>query len=122
VPLTLTALPAGLVLGALVLAERAGAETAVFYLFLVGIAVSAAGGLAAFGRLVDAANGGGTPPLARFQAGLAAALVAVFLVGAVSRSPVVLELGMPGLAPAAVVLGFCVLGLQALAAALPASR
>jgi hypothetical protein len=122
VPLTLTGVPAGLVLGAIALAERAGAETAVFYLFLVGIAVSAAGGLAAFGRLVDVANGGGTPPLARVQAGLAAALVAVFLVGAVARSPVVLELGAPGLAPAAVVLGFCVLALQALAAAVLAGR
>jgi hypothetical protein len=116
VPLTLSAVPAGLVLAAVALAERAGAETAVFYLFLLGIAVSAAGGLAAFGRLVDVANGGGTPVLGRFQAGLAAALVAVFLVGAVARSPVVLELGAPGLAPAAVALGFLVLGLQALAA------
>lgn len=121
-PLTLTAVPAGLVLGAIALAERAGAETAVFYLFLVGIAVSAGGGLAAFGRLVDVVNGGGTPPLARFQAGLAAALVAVFLVGAVARSPIVLELGAPGLAPAAVVVGFAVLVLQALAAAVPAGR
>jgi hypothetical protein len=122
VPFTLTAVPAGLVLGAIALAERAGAETVVFYLFLLGIAVSATGGLAGFGRLVDVANGDGTPALGRFQAGLAAALVGVFLVGAVARSPVVLELGAPGLAPAAVVLGFLVLGLQAIAAVVLSGR
>ena len=120
--LLLLVLPAGLVLLAIALAERWHAETAVFYLFLAGIPVSAAGGLAAFGRLVDGVNGGLAPGLARVEGALAAALVATFVVGAAARSPVALELGGPGLAPAALVLGFVVLALQALAALARAVR
>ena len=118
-PATLSVLPAGIVLLAAALAERAGAESAVFYLFLVGIAVSGAAGLAAFGRLVDAANGSGTPALGRFQAGLAAFLVALLVAGAASRSPVGLEADAPGLAPVAIVAGFVVLALQGLVALIP---
>ena len=120
--LLLLVLPVGLVLLAIVLAERWHAETAVFYLFLVGIPVSAAGGLAAFGRLVDGVNGGLAPTLARLQGVLAAALVGSFVLGAAARSPVTLELGGPALAPAALVLGFALVALQALAALARAAR
>ena len=121
-PAALSVLPAGLVLVATALAERAGAETAVFYLFLLGVAVTAASGLAAFGRVIDAANGGGTPVLGRLQGALAALLVAVCVVGAVGRSPIAQALGAPGLAPSALGLGFVVLVLLAFASLAPVKR
>jgi hypothetical protein len=117
--LTLTVLPAGLVLLASALAARRGSESALFYFLLLGIPVSAAGGLAAFGRIVDEANGSGTAALARFQGALAALLVFVFFLGAVATRSLGLELGAPGLASAAIALGFLVLALQTLAAILP---
>jgi hypothetical protein len=113
VPATVTLVPPGVALAALALAEREGAATAVFYLFLLAIVVSAASGLAGFGRLVDVANGGGTPVLGRLQAALAALLVAVLVAGAVSRSPVALELDAPGLAPVAIATGLILLAAQA---------
>ncbi len=120
--LMLTVLPAGLVLLAIALAERWNAEGAVFYLFLAGIAVSAVGGLAAFGRLVDAVNGGDSPAVARLQGILAGTLVALFVVGAAGRSPVSLELGAPGLGHTALVLAVVVLALQAVTAFAPLRR
>jgi hypothetical protein len=120
--LTLTVVPAGLVVLAIALAERWNAEGAVFYLFLAGIPVSAVGGLTAFGRLVDAVNGGLTPAGVRVQGVLAGTLVALFVVGAAGRSPVSLELGAPGLGHAALVLVVVVLALQAVAALAPVRR
>jgi hypothetical protein len=120
--LTLTVVPAGLVLLAIALAERWNAEGAVFYLFLAGIPVSAVGGLAAFGRLVDAVNGGLAPTAARIQGVLSGTLVALFVFGAAGRSPVSLELGAPGLGHAALVLAAVVLALQAIAALAPVRR
>jgi hypothetical protein len=111
--------PAGLVLLLAALADGLGASTLVFYLFLIGIVVSAAGGLAAFARIVDEANGSAPPPLGRLQGYLSAVLVALFVVGAAARSPVSLELGAPGLTRAALVLGLLVLSLQTLTALIP---
>jgi hypothetical protein len=120
--LRLVVAPAGLLLLLAALADGLGASTVVFYLFLVGIVVSAAGGLAAFARIVDEANGEGPPPLARLQGYLSAALVGLFVIGAAARSPVSLELGAPGLTRAALVLAFLVLSLQALTALFPLRR
>lgn len=120
--LTLAVVPAALVLLAIALAERWSADGAVFYLLLAGIPVSAVGGLAAFGRLVDAANGGVSPAGARLQGILAGTLVALFVVGAAGRSPVSLELGAPGLGHVALVLAAVVLALQALTALAPIRR
>jgi hypothetical protein len=120
--LRLVVVPAGLVLLLAALADALGASTAVFYLFLLGIVVSSAGGLAAFARIVDEANGSGPPPLARLQGYLSATLVGLFVVGAAARSPVSLELGAPGLTKAALVLALVVLSVQALAALVPVRR
>jgi hypothetical protein len=113
--------PAGLVLLLAALAERAGAQTAVFYLFLAGIPVSGAAALASLARLVDAADAGVIRG-GRFRAGLGASLVAVFVLGAAARSPVALELGATGAASAALALGFFLLGLHAVTALVPAAR
>ena len=120
--LTLTVVPAGLVVLAIALAERWNAEGAVFYLFLAGIPVSAAGGLAAFGRLVDAVNDGLPPTGIRIQGALSGTLVALFVLGAAGRSPVSLELGAPGLGHAALALAAAVVALQAVAALAPVRR
>ena len=121
-PPTVTVAPAGAILLAIAVAERAGAERAVFYLFLLATVVGATGALAGFGRLVDAANGGGTPALGRFQAALAVAFVGLCVLGASARSPLALELDAPGLAPVALVLAGCVLALQALTALVAVRR
>ena len=107
-----TLVPSGLVLGVLALADQAGAGAALFYLFLVGIVVTVAAGLAGFGRLVDAAAGGSVPVLGRVQAVLSAALVALLVAGAASRSPAALALEAPGLASVAIVAGLVVLVVQ----------
>ena len=58
----------------------------------------------------------------RLQAWLSGLLAGVFFIGAAARSPVLLEHGGPGLVPAAVTLGLCLLALLALAAAVPVDR
>jgi hypothetical protein len=120
--LTLQLVPAALVLVVVAAADRLGLATAVFYLFLVGIPISGASALAAYGRLVDAVDAGRPTAGPRLQAALAALLVAMFVVGAGSRSPTWLELEAPGLARAALVLGFLLLAAQAVAALVPARR
>jgi hypothetical protein len=117
-----TVLPSAAILVLAALAERVGADSATFYLFLAGIPVSAVGVLAAIARSVDASADGEPAPFVRLQAWLAGLLAVVFFVGAAARSPLLLELGGPGLVPAAVTLGLCVLGLLALVAAVPARR
>ncbi len=114
-PALLTIVPSGLVLAALALADRRGGGGALFYLFLVGIVVTAAAGLAGFGRLVDAADGGSLPLLGRLQAGLSALLVVLLVAGAASRSAAALAFETPGLASVAITAGFVVLGVQAFA-------
>jgi hypothetical protein len=117
-----TVLPSAAILVLAALAERLGADSATFYLFLAGIPVSAVGVLAAIARSVDASADGEPAPFVRLQAWLAGLLAVVFFVGAAARSPLLLELGGPGLVPAAVTLGVCVLGLLALVAAVPVRR
>jgi hypothetical protein len=112
--LTRIVIPTGLVLAVAVAAERADARGVVFYLCLVGLLVSAAGGLAALGRVVD----GATPPaLGRIQAALAALLAVVFFAAALGRSPATVA---PGLADAGLAAGIVVCFLLALVALLPA--
>jgi hypothetical protein len=115
-------LPAALALLAVALADRLGLDGAVFYLFLLGIPVTGAAAIAAFGRFVDAVDRGGDGSVERFQAFLAAFLVVVFVVGAASRSPMSLELEAPGLARVALVIGFLVLGAQGAASLLVPAR
>jgi hypothetical protein len=118
-----TLAPAAAILALAALADRAGADGLTFYLFLLGIPLSAGAALAAFARVVDAAAERRPVALGRFQAWTAASLVGVFVLGAAARSPVLLEVGGPGLAPAVVVLGFVLVGLLVLAAsASPARR
>ena len=120
--LTLQLVPAAFVLVVVAAADRLGLATAVFYLFLLGIPVSGACALGAYGRLVDAVDAGRVAGALRLQAVLAAVLVGIFVVGAASRSPTWLELEAPGLARAALVVGFLVLAGQAVAALVPARR
>ncbi len=110
--------PSAAVLVLAALTERLGADTATFYLFLAGIVLSATAGLMALGRTVDGEPHGP----ARLEASLSALLVLVFCIGAAARSPILLEVGGPGLVPAAVLLGLFLLALLALAAAAPARR
>jgi hypothetical protein len=112
--LTVSAAPAASLLLLVALANRMGAGGLVFYLFLIGIAVVAAGGLAALARLVDVAEESVPTRLDRIRVGLAAALVPVFLLGATARSPILTEVGdaAPGLAGAAVVLGLLLVAAQ----------
>jgi hypothetical protein len=117
-----TVAPAAAILVLAALAERVGADSLTFYLFLAGIPVCAVGVLAAIARSVDASAGGEPVALGRLKAWLAALLCVVFLVGAAARSPLLLEVGGPGLVPAAVTLGLCLLGALALVAAVPARR
>ena len=121
-PLRLDLVPAALLLVAVAAADRLGLAGAVFYLFLLGIPVSGACALAAVGGAVDATARGGSAAVERLQAGLAALLVAIFVVGAASRSPLSLELEAPGLARAALVAGFLLVAAQAVAALVPERR
>jgi hypothetical protein len=111
-PARLTLVPSGLVLAVLALADRAGVDGALFYFFLAGVVVTAAAGLAGFGRIVDATEGGAVPLLGRVQAALSAVLVALLVAGAASRSPAALALDAPGLASVAIVAGVVVLAVQ----------
>ena len=120
--LTLRVVSAALVLVAVAVADRLGLETAVFYLFLAGIPVSGACALSALGAVVDSDLRGRPGAAERLQAGLAALLVAIFVVGAASRSPLALELEAPGLARAALVVGFLLLAAQAVTALVPERR
>jgi predicted MFS family arabinose efflux permease len=121
--LSASAVPAGLVLLVIALAASAGAGGALFYLFLLGLVISAAGSLSAFGVLVDCAEGCVPSRLDHARALLGAVVVLAFFLGAAARSPVVAELaaGVPGLAGLAVVLGLLAVCGQ-LVAALPAVR
>ena len=99
------------------LAERAGAHGIAFYLFVLGIAVSAAGGLSALDRLTSATDERAPTGLDRFRLICAAAVVGSFFVGAAATSPVVVDLraAAPGLPGAAIVLGLLVVAAQGLA-------
>jgi len=115
-PLVRETLPAGAVLLLAALADRGGADSAAFYLFLLGIPLSAIAGLAALDRLVD-----GGAPADRVRAPLGALLVTLFAVGAAATSPVLGEVrdAAPGLAGTAVVLGLLVVGALAATELLP---
>ncbi|MBD0291377.1 MAG: hypothetical protein ICV74_08990 [Thermoleophilia bacterium] len=115
-------MPAVLLLVALAAADRAGAQSAVFYLFLAGIPLTGAAALAAYGRLVDASTGSRAARSERAQAVLAGVLVALFVLGAAAGSPAALAPAVPGLADAALVLSCAVLALQALVALVPVVR
>ena len=117
-----TLVAAGALLVATAAAGASDAPALAFHFFLLGIPVSAAAALIAFAQVVDAANGGRPTALAELRAVLAAALLALFVVGASARSPVSLALGAPGLARTALGLALGVLALQALAALAPVRR
>lgn len=114
--------PAGALLGVTAAADALAAPTAAFYLFLLGIPVSVAAALSTLARGVEAEARGRSSFIAQVEAWLAAVLVAAFVVGAAARSPVALVVGTPGLARAALALGFLVLVLLALAALAPVRR
>jgi len=58
-----------------------------FYALLAAIPVSAAAALFALARLVDAANGGRAPVVARFQAIASGIVVAALVLTAAAMSP-----------------------------------
>lgn len=103
----MTVAPAAALLAFAALGERAGAETATFYLLLAGVPVAGIVALLALARLVDSGNG-------RLEAWLAGGLVACFCVGAAARSPVFLDAFSGHVAAGALVAGFAVLVLLAL--------
>lgn len=104
----LTVLPAATLLALAAVAERAGAETATFYLLLAGVPLAAVAALAALARLVDAGSG-------RLEAVLAGALVACFCVGAAARSPLFLAGGSEVVVAVALAAGWATVGLLAAA-------
>jgi hypothetical protein len=111
----LTVCPAATVLVLAAVSERAGAETATFYLLLVGVPVAAIGALVAFARLVDARRG-------RLEATAAGGLVACFGVGAAARSPVFLDVGSGLVVVVALGTASVALTLLALACLVPVRR
>jgi hypothetical protein len=113
--LALTVCPSAAVLVLAALSERAGTETATFYLLLAGIPVAAVGALAAVARLVDVGCG-------RLEASLAGGLVACFCVGAAARSPVFLDAGSGPVVLGSLGVGLAFLALLALTALPPLRR
>ena len=103
-------------------AEAWGSPSTAFYLFVLGVPVSAATGLFAFAGLVDTVNGGTFGFGRRIEASLAALLVLAFVVGAAARSPVTFGEGFPGIARAALLLAFGALVLQSLVATVAVRR
>lgn len=120
--LTLQLVPAAFVLVVAAATDSLGLEAVVVYLFLLGIPVSGASALAAYGRLVDALEEERATAGPRLEAALAALLVAIFVAGAAARSPAWLEVEAPGLARAALVAGLVLVAAQAVAALVPARR
>lgn len=117
-PLARETLPPGAVLVFAALADRSGADALAFYLFLAGIAVGAACGLAALGRVAGLDEERTARRRDRLHLACAATIVGVFFLCAAASSPVVEELGAaaPGLAGAAVVLGLLAIAAQAVVA------
>jgi hypothetical protein len=102
--------------------DRLGVPSASFYLLLVGVPLTAAASLDAFGRTIDAATNGELG-LGRFHGVTSALLVATIVLGAAIRAPAVAAGHVPPPASAALVLGFLLVAAQALAAlAFPARR
>ena len=103
-------------------AEAWGSASTAFHLFVLGVPVSAATGLFAFAGLVDTVNGGTFGLGRRIEAALAALLVFAFVVGAAARSPVAFGEGFPGIARAALLVGFAALVLQGFVTTVAARR
>lgn len=89
--------------------DALGFHSASFLLAVIGVAVAAGVVLAALAHVIDRDSG-------RMQVGLAATLLAVMLFGAAVRSPAVAEPVVPPAATVALVAGFVVLLLLAVAA------
>jgi hypothetical protein len=96
----------GALLLTIAVCDALGFHSISFLLLVLGVAVAAGAGLAAFARVIDEDAG-------RIQASLAAALLAVMLFGAAVRSPAVAAAGVPPAATVALAAGFVVLLLQA---------
>lgn len=114
--------PAAGLLLATAVADGLGFANASFYLLVLGIPVTAAGGLVCFGRLVDAVNGGRVDVLGRLQALLSGALVGAVVVGAALRRPAIPADEVPPAATLLLAFGFALVILQALVALVPTRR
>jgi hypothetical protein len=109
------ALPVGLVVTA-ALADVASAAGIAFYALVLAIPFAAASALTAYGELIDADEDGRARRGEQLQAGCAAGALALLVVGAAARAPLVGEGAVPSLATSALVLCLAVLLLQAIAA------
>ena len=103
--------PAGLLVAALA-ADGLGGHGLAFYLLLGAIVVTAHAALDAYGSLVELPGKAGAVGVARFRVALAVVALALALVAAVVRAPVVAGETVPTLGLSAVIGALALLGLK----------
>lgn len=108
------AAPVAIVASAL-LADAIGAHRLSFYLLLTAIVLLAVATLERYGRLVERAGGAAELTIARFQAFLGVVALALALVAAAARAPVLGEATVPPISLSALVGALGLLLLQAVA-------
>ena len=113
---------AAALLVATALSDRLGLVSASFYLLVAGVPLCAAAGLASLGRVVDAVEAGGEDVAGRLHVLVTGLLVGTIVIGAAARAPAVPDGRVPAAASAALVLGFVLLAVQALAVLVPDRR
>ena len=99
-------------LAAALAADLTGAHAVAFYLLLGAIVVTAHASLEAYGVLVDLPGDAAGLAVARFRVALAVVALALALVAAVVRAPVVGDGTVPALGLSAVVGALALLGLK----------
>lgn len=103
--------PVALLVAALA-ADASAAHELAFYLLLAAIVVTAHSALEAYGALVDLPGDAAGLAVARFRVALAAIALALALVAAVVRAPVLANGTVPALGLSAVVGALALLGLK----------
>jgi hypothetical protein len=103
------------VVGAALAADTLGAHRLAFYFLLAAIVVLAVATLERYGHVVESAGAATTLAVARFQAALGALALALALLAAAARAPVLGEAVVPPLGLSALVGALGLLLLQGLA-------
>jgi hypothetical protein len=103
------------VVAAALAADTLGAHRLAFYLLLAAIVVLAVATLERYGQVVESAGAAATLAVARFQAALGALALALALLAAAVRAPVLGEAAVPPIGLSALVGALGLLLLQGLA-------
>ena len=103
------------VVAAALLADAFGAHRLSFYLLLAAIVVLAVSTLERYGRIVELTGSASELAVARFQAGLGGVALALALLAAAARAPVLGDAAVPPLGLSALVGALGLLLLQAVA-------